>query len=245
MKTLIRLDVALVEQGTVASRTQAQELISNGLVKVAGSICKKPGTKIELETEIEILGELHPYVSRGGVKLEGALARFAIDVHGFVALDIGAGTGGFTDCLLQRGAKKVYCVDVGSAQLHEKLRHDSRVVFEENCHIKEFSPTKISDTIDIIVVDLSFISLTKIVRYIKEFAVVGTQLIALFKPQFEVGKEFVGKKGIVKKDAPMKEKLEQVSQQFTENGFAVKGSVPAQISGGDGNQEYLIYAVYE
>ena len=168
---MIRLDLYLVREGLAESRTQAQELITSGRIQVERKVCLKPSFKVSTKNEVISSGALHLYVSRGGLKLEGALEEFSVDVHGCVALDVGAGTGGFTDCLLQNGAKQIYCVDVGSGQLHERLRNDPRVTFRENCHIKDFSPAEISDKIDIIVIDLSFISLMKIIKYIKGFAV--------------------------------------------------------------------------
>lgn len=240
-----RLDQLLQHLGLVTSRNQAQQLIREKLVEVDGIVRTKPGQKFLVDAVVKILGEVHPYVSRGGLKLAGAIDAFNLEIHGMTALDIGAGTGGFTDCLLQNGAKRVYAVDVGTDQLADSLRKDERVVFQEGVHIKEFSAREIDDTIDIIVVDVSFISLIKIVGFLPSFAKRGTHLVALFKPQFEVGKEFIGKRGIVRADAPIQEAQVRVVSELEKFGFKINSQTLSPIKGGEGNQEILIHAVYE
>ena len=217
------------------SRARARELIDAGKVRVAGATSRKPAALVAASDEIVLEEPDHPYVSRGALKLAGAVADFQLTLKGKTALDVGASTGGFTDFLLSAGAARVYCVDVGKGQLHEKLRTDPRVEYWESADIRGFSPGILAANIDIMTVDVSFISLTKVVPALAKFPRAEAELIALVKPQFEVGKAKLGKGGLVKDEAAVQRCCE-------ENGFAVEGIVPSRLKGGDGNQEYFIYA---
>jgi 23S rRNA (cytidine1920-2'-O)/16S rRNA (cytidine1409-2'-O)-methyltransferase len=239
----IRLDRLLVERGLVESRERGHALILAGQVLVNGQKQDKAGALVPEDAELRILGEVLPYVSRGGLKLEGALNWFKISVEGKTALDVGASTGGFTDCLLQHGAKKVYAVDVGYGQLAWKLRQDPRVITIERVNIRDIASSLVPESIDIAVIDVSFISLEKVVPSILKFFKPGSELVALIKPQFEVGREQVGKGGIVRDEAARKAAVDRVTDFIRGLGLEVKGIVPSPITGQDGNVEFLIYAV--
>lgn len=239
----IRLDRYLFERGLVQSREQGQALILAGQVLVNGQKKAKAGTLVADDADIRILGEQMPYVSRGGLKLEAALREFGIDVTNTTALDVGASTGGFTDCLLQHGATKVYAVDVGYGQMAWKIRQDPRVVVIERTNIREMAADLISEKIDVAVIDVSFISLEKVIPSVIPFVKAGGGIIALIKPQFEVGKGQVGKGGIVRDEAARNTAVEKVRTAFQSAGFDVQGIIPSPITGQDGNVEYLIYAV--
>jgi 23S rRNA (cytidine1920-2'-O)/16S rRNA (cytidine1409-2'-O)-methyltransferase len=239
----VRLDRLLVERGLVESRERGQALILAGQVLVNGQKVEKAGALVPSDADIRMLGEQMPYVSRGGLKLEAALKYFAIDVHGAVGLDVGASTGGFTDCLLQQGAAKVYAVDVGYGQLAWKLRQDPRVVVIERMNIREMAPDLVPEKVGIAVIDASFISLEKVIPHIVHFLAPGAALVALIKPQFEVGKDKVGKGGIVRDEVARAGAVERVRLFVQEQGFEVKGLIPSPITGQDGNVEYLIHAV--
>lgn len=239
----IRLDRLLAGRGLAESREKAQALIIAGQVLVDGQKVEKAGAQIAENADIRILGEQMRYVSRGGLKLEAALKEFSIDVHGAAALDVGVSTGGFTDCLLQQGAVKVYAVDVGYGQLAWKLRQDPRVLLIERTNIREIDPTLVPELVDIAVFDVSFISLEKVVPPVLKFLRSGAVLIALIKPQFEVGKAQVGKGGIVRDEAARSKAVEAVRKFINELGLDVKGVIPSPITGQDGNVEYLLYAV--
>ena len=238
-----RLDILLVERGLVESRERGQAIILAGQVLVNGQKVEKAGALVPENVDIRILGGPMPYVSRGGLKLEAALREFHISVVGKVALDVGASTGGFTDCLLQRGCRKVYAVDVGYGQLAWKLRQDPRVVSIERTNIREINPALIPEPIDIAVIDASFISLEKVIPPVLPFLARDSEIIALIKPQFEVGKGQVGKGGIVREEAARAAAVERVRTFFQDAGLDVKGIIPSPIAGQDGNVEYLIYAV--
>lgn len=237
-----RLDSLLMERGLFTSRTRCQEAIAAGNVKVNGEVCAKPGAKFAEDIAIELLEADHPYVSRGGLKLAGAVADFRITLQGKVALDVGASTGGFTDFMLQAGVERCFCIDVGRDQLHEKIRNDARVKFWEATDIRAFSPSILSANIDIITVDVSFISLEKVLPALAAFLSPGRELLALVKPQFEVGKGNLDKGGIVK-DASLREQACAAAARFCSlSGFEVKGILPSRLSGADGNQEFFLYA---
>ena len=240
----IRLDRLLVERGLVESRERGQALILAGQVLVNDQKVDKAGTLVPEDAEIRITGERMPYVSRGGLKLEGALKHFNVSAEGKTALDVGASTGGFTDCLLQHGAKKVYAVDVGYGQIAWKLRQDPRVVMIERTNIRDMDPKLVPEPIDIAVIDVSFISLEKVVPSVLRFLVPAGELIALIKPQFEVGKEHVGKGGIVRDEVARNAAVGKIEAFVKGLGLEVKGVVPSPITGQDGNVEFLIYAVW-
>ena len=239
----LRLDRLLVERGWVESRERGQAVIIAGQVLVNGQKVEKSGSLVPGDADIRILGDQMPYVSRGGLKLERALREFKVDVKEKTCLDVGASTGGFTDCLLQHGAKKVFSVDVGYGQMAWKIRQDPRVVVIERTNIREIEPTLIPERSDLAVIDVSFISLEKVIPAILRLLNPGSGIIALIKPQFEVGKGQVGKGGIVRDEAARAAAVEKVKTAFQNNGLEVQGIIPSPITGQDGNVEYLIYAV--
>jgi 23S rRNA (cytidine1920-2'-O)/16S rRNA (cytidine1409-2'-O)-methyltransferase len=239
----MRLDRLLTERNLAESRERGQALIIAGQVLVNGQKVDKAGTLVRADADVRILGEQMPYVSRGGLKLEKALAEFTIDVKDKTALDAGASTGGFTDCLLQHGAKKVYSVDVGYGQMAWKIRQDPRVVVIERVNLREMDPSLVPERIDIIVIDVSFISLEKVIPSLMRFLRPGGEIVALIKPQFEVGKGQVGKGGIVRDEAARDEAVEGVRRFVQEQGLEVRGIIPSPITGQDGNVEYLMHAI--
>lgn len=239
----LRLDRYLVERGLVESREKGQALILAGSVLVNGQKVDKAGALVPADADIRILGDQLPYVSRGGLKLEAALTHFDVSVQGRIALDIGASTGGFTDCLLQRGCRKVYAVDVGYGQMAWKLRQDPRVVLIERTNIRQIEPGIIPERADIAVIDVSFISLEKVIPSVVRLLRPGASVIALIKPQFEVGRDRVGKGGIVRDDAAREEAKERIAAFLAAQGFLVRGVIPSPITGQDGNVEFLLYAV--
>ncbi|MGN0597741.1 MAG: TlyA family RNA methyltransferase [Ruminiclostridium sp.] len=233
-----RIDVAMAERGLVKSRTLAQNLIKEGNVHINGRICTKASEMVEDTDNIEITGEMPKYVSRGGLKLEKAVSLWEIDLDGAVCLDVGASTGGFTDCMLQKGAKKVYAVDVGTSQLDPKLRADSRVISLENTDIRK---ARIPEKADFISIDVSFISLKLILPYIKALWSEKGRCVALIKPQFEAGKKYLGKNGVIKDKKLQQSIVEDIKQFCITSGFTVMGTTESAITGGDGNREFLIY----
>ena len=238
-----RLDVALVERGLAETRAAAQRLVMAGLVFSGERRLDKAGQAVAGETPLEVRGQPHPYVSRGGLKLERALDFFSIPVAGRIALDVGSSTGGFTDCLLQRGATKVYAVDVGTNQLAWKLRTDPRVVSMEKTNIRDITRAEIPDPVDLIVCDASFIGLRTALPAALALAAPGAHLAALIKPQFEVGKGRVGKGGIVRDPALHDEVRETISTWLAEQpGWTVLGTTDSPIEGAEGNKEFLIGA---
>lgn len=236
-----RLDVLLTEQGFFPSREKAKSTIMAGLVFVDGLLCDKAGTSFHEDVSIEIKGNACPYVSRGGLKLEKALQDFEIDLRGFVCLDIGASTGGFTDCMLQKGAAKVYAVDVGYGQLDWKLRTDERVVTMERVNFRYINPESIPDRFDFASIDVSFISLNLIFPVAKELMKPSGTLVCLVKPQFEAGRDQVGKKGIITDPEVHKSVLASVFQYAKNNDFALKNITYSPVKGAKGNIEYLMY----
>ncbi len=239
-ETALRLDKALVLQKLVPSRTRAVMLIKDGGVSVNGKIIIEPDHNIAETDIILLVTEDIPWVSRGGLKLDHALSHWNIDVVGKTVLDIGASTGGFTDVLLSRGAKKVYALDVGHGQLAEKLKKDPRVVCMEGVHIKDVSVTDFTEPIELIVVDVSFISLAHVLPKIKEILTPGGETVVLVKPQFEVGKDFI-KKGVVKNPALHLHVLTEIALRAKGLGFIVSEPLPSPILGEDGNKEFLLH----
>ena len=239
----MRLDKTLMDRGLTDNRQRARALILEGKVLVGGVPATKAGTMVGPDAAIEMKGGDIPYVGRGGLKLEAALDRFGIDPAGMVAMDVGASTGGFTDCLLQRGASRVYAVDVGYGQFDWKLRNDERVVLFERTNIRKLEADRVPEPVDIAVIDVSFISLRLVAPKVEVFLrKPGGMIVALVKPQFEVGRADVGKGGIVRDDTKRREALENVIASVGETGLSVLGSMDSPIKGQKGNIEYLIYA---
>ncbi len=241
----MRLDHYLVEQGLYESRARAQAAVRAGLVRVNGAVAAKPAQAVAADSVVEVEGDAHAFVSRGGTKLDAALRSFEIDPAGKTCLDLGASTGGFTDALLRRGAAKVYAVDVGTGQLHAKLRADSRVICLEQTHAKDLSRALIPDPVDVIVCDVSFISLKKALPPALALASPGARLIALVKPQFEVGRSRIGKGGIVKPGYANTYGVAMDVDEWlaSQPGWKTTGWTESPIRGGDGNREFLLGAV--
>ena len=238
-----RLDALLVERGLAETRSKAQALIMAGLVWSGDRRLDKPGVSLAPETLIEVKGREHPWVSRGGLKLVHALDHFSIDPAGAVALDVGASTGGFTDVLLARGAARVYAVDVGYGQLAAKLRVDPRVVLLERVNARSLTRAQVPEPIDLIVCDASFIGLEVVLPAPLALAGETARLVALIKPQFEVGKGKVGKGGVVRDPALRREVCDRiVAWLCAQPGWRVEGLIESPILGADGNQEFLVYA---
>jgi 23S rRNA (cytidine1920-2'-O)/16S rRNA (cytidine1409-2'-O)-methyltransferase len=240
---MVRLDQTLVARGLVPSRARAQDLIRRGFVRVAGLVCDKPAFDVKGAQSIEVAPDAPDFVSRGAEKLAAALDHFAFDPAGAVALDVGASTGGFTEVLLERGARRVYAVDVGSAQLHPKLKGDPRVVALENCDARDLSRQLVAEPVDEIVVDVSFISATKVLGPVLALASGNAWLVVLVKPQFEVGREQVGGGGIVRDEAARQRAVNDVVAWLSaQSGWKIAGEMASPILGGSGNVEYLIGA---
>lgn len=237
-----RLDLLLVERNLATSRNQAQALIMEGVVYVNGQKVDKAGTLLKIDSEILVKNSSLKYVSRGGLKLEGALKHFEVDVKDHIALDIGASTGGFTDCLLQNGASKVYALDVGHGQLDWGLRNDDRVVVMEKVNARHLKEGDIPEMVDIVVMDASFISLTMLILPSIMFLKPGGTLIALIKPQFEVGKGEVGKGGIVRDENKHEEVVQKITNHLEGINFNIKGVIASPILGTQGNKEFMIVA---
>ena len=239
MSNKTRLDVLLTEQGLQESRQKAQATIMSGLVFVNGQRVDKPGTAIPNDAKIEIRGNTLKYVSRGGLKLEKAMAEFPIELNGCICGDIGASTGGFTDCMLQNGASKVYSVDVGYGQLAWKLREDPRVVCMERTNARYLTHEQIPDELDFASIDVSFISLKLVLPVIKNLLKPTGQVLCLIKPQFEAGKEKVGKKGVVREKSTHKEVLDNFVALADELQFKILGLTFSPVKGPEGNIEFL------
>ena len=236
-----RLDVLLVERGLQETRQKAQATIMSGLVYVDGRKVDKAGTAVPDDARLEVRGSALRYVSRGGLKLEKAISAFRLSLNGALCADIGASTGGFTDCMLQNGAAKVYAVDVGYGQLDWKLRNDARVVCMERTNARYLDREQIPDELDFASVDVSFISLRLILPAVHKLLKAGGHVACLIKPQFEAGREKVGKKGVVRDPAVHLEVLEQFLQNAKESGFTVLDITYSPIRGPEGNIEYLGY----
>ncbi len=237
-----RLDAYLVEEGLISGRDLAKSIIMEGKVYVNNQKADKPGLQIGEKDTVELRGAQPRYVSRGGLKLEKAMQSFPIDLNGKTAMDIGASTGGFTDCMLQNGAAKVFAVDVGYGQLAWKLRTDERVVNMERTNIRGVTPDDIGTELDFASIDVAFISLELVLPVAKTLLREGGTLVALIKPQFEAGREKVGKKGVVRDAAVHREVIEKIVNFTQNNGFEVLGLDFSPIRGPEGNIEYLMYA---
>ncbi len=240
MKIKKRLDVLLVENGYADNRTKAQAIIMSGNVYVNGQKADKPGISYEETVELEVRGAVCPYVSRGGLKLEKALRDFGVKPEGYVCSDSGASTGGFTDCLLQQGASKVFAIDVGYGQLDWKIRSDPRVVVMERTNIRYVTPEDLGEQLDLSVIDVSFISLKIVLPAIKALLKPGKgQVLCLIKPQFEAGREKVGKKGVVRDSATHKEVLDNFVELANSLEFKILGLTFSPVKGPEGNIEFL------
>lgn len=236
-----RLDVLLVDKGLFESREKARGSIMAGVVFVAGNKEDKPGVKVNVDSEIVIKENVHPYVSRGGLKLEKAIKVFNIDLNGKTAMDIGASTGGFTDCMLKNGAAKVFSVDVGYGQLAWELRNDDRVVCMERTNIRYVQPQQLGTLVDFASVDVSFISLKKVIPVAAKLMTDEGELMCLIKPQFEAGRDKVGKHGVVRDPKVHEDVIKDVVNFVIGIGLKVKGLDFSPIKGPEGNIEYLIY----
>lgn len=234
-----RLDLVLVEKGLVQSRQQARALIMSGNVLIGSQPVDKPGTPVSGNEDILIKGQVHPYVSRGGLKLEKALSLLPRPPKGLVCLDVGASTGGFTDCLLQHGAERVFAVDVGYGQMAWSLRRDSRVVVMERTNIRHLPEAALSCRVDLITIDVSFISLKIVVPAVLKFLKGEGQILALAKPQFEVGKGHVGKGGVVRDPVQHQEVIQNLADFFKEIGLLCRATLPSPILGPKGNREFF------
>lgn len=234
-----RLDAALTQQHPDITRTQAHAYIVRGYVKVEGTVVTKPGTTVKDTAVIQLTLPDERYVSRAGYKLVAALDHFHIDVTGKVALDAGISTGGFTDCLLQRGIQRVYGIDVGKGLVHEKVQHNPRLVLYEQTNLRYLKP--LPEQVDIVTLDLSFISVLKVLDTIQRVLKPNGELIILIKPQFEAGREQVGRGGIVSDPAVHTQVIENIRTQFEQYGFIFKGCIPSPVLGASGNQEFLAY----
>lgn len=236
-----RIDVLLFERGLAPSREKARTLIMAGSVYVNNQKFDKPGDTVSDDAEIEVRGSTLKYVSRGGLKLEKAMQLFPIDLNGKICMDIGASTGGFTDCMLQNGAQRVYSVDVGYGQLAWQLRQDPRVVNLERTNARYLTREQVPEEIDFFSVDVSFISLRIILPAVRPLLRDGGQAVCLIKPQFEAGREKVGKKGVVRDRAVHEEVVETICRFALENGYSVLGLTFSPVKGPEGNIEYLVY----
>lgn len=238
-----RADQLLVEQGLAESREKAQALIMAGQVSTPDRPIRKAGEKLPADTPLQVKGSLSPYASRGGLKLEHALDHFSLSPAGKIALDVGASTGGFTSCLLLRGAKKVYAVDVGHNQLAWKLRQDERVVVMEGQNARYLTPDLFPDPIEFITCDVSFISLKLVLPAMVQVAAPGAPMVLLIKPQFEVGPKEVGKGGVVRDEALHERVCQEISRAAEELGCTILGITPSPILGPAGNREFLLGAL--
>lgn len=236
-----RLDILVTERGLVESREKAKTLIMAGQVYVDGQKADKPGDTFSEDVAVEVRGKGLPYVSRGGLKLEKAMREFGLQLQGRTCMDIGASTGGFTDCMLQNGAQRVYSVDVGYGQLAWSLRTDPRVVNLERTNARYLTQEQVPEEIGFFSVDVSFISLTLILPAVRPLLAEHGQAVCLIKPQFEAGREKVGKKGVVRDKAVHEEVIEKIRSFALENGFSVLGLTFSPVKGPEGNIEYLIY----
>ncbi len=237
-----RLDVLLVQLGLAPTRARAQALVLAGQVVVGEARVDKPGTRVAVDAPLRLKGEVLPFVSRGGLKLQHALEHFGLSVRGSVAADIGASTGGFTDCLLQAGAVRVHAVDVGYGQLHEKLRGDARVVVHERTNARHLAADALGEAVDVLVVDVSFISLSLVLPAVLRLLRPGGHLVALVKPQFEVGKGQVGKGGVVRDEALRSAAVARIQEMAKALGLTLLGVTDSPLLGPAGNREALLAA---
>ena len=236
-----RLDQLIFDQGLAPSRERAKTMVMEGRVYFQNQKYDKPGTLVPCDAKLEIRGNDMPYVSRGGLKLEKAMEVFPISLEKKITMDIGASTGGFTDCMLQKGASKVYSIDVGYGQLAWKLRTDPRVINLERTNVRYLTKEQVPDPIDFFSVDVSFISLRLVLPVARNFLKEKGEAVCLIKPQFEAGREKVGKKGVVREKSTHKEVIDTIVSFVLENGFSVKGITFSPVKGPEGNIEYLIY----
>ena len=237
-----RLDILVTKRNLAESREKAKAMIMAGEIFVNGQREDKPGTTFDEEkSEITFRGKALPYVSRGGLKLEKAIAEFGVRLDGHICMDVGASTGGFTDCMLQNGAIKVYAVDVGYGQLAWKLRQDPRVVCMEKTNIRYLLPEQVEEPIDFASIDVSFISLTKVLTPVKELLAEDGKVVCLIKPQFEAGREKVGKKGVVREKSTHQEVIGKVISHAEQIGFYIRALDFSPVKGPEGNIEYLLY----
>lgn len=241
MKPRIRIDRLLIERGLAESRQKAQAFVMAGQVLADEQKITKPGQQVAPEAEVRILGPAPQYVSRAGVKLEAALEKFQLDIRDKICLDIGSSTGGFTDCLLQHGAAKVYAVDVGTAQLHWKIRKDKRVIVRERINARYLNSAVVPEPVQFVCCDVSFISVTLIFSAIRPLLAAEAELVVLAKPQFEVGRGQVGKGGIVDDPALHQQVTEKVRKALQHMGFRYVGEMESPIRGAEGNKEFLLH----
>jgi 23S rRNA (cytidine1920-2'-O)/16S rRNA (cytidine1409-2'-O)-methyltransferase len=241
--TRLRLDRLLVERGLARTRERAQALVMSGVVRIDGRPAVKAGALVPSGAAVSVAAPDHPYVGRGGIKLAGALARFAVDPSGRVALDVGASTGGFTDCLLQRGAARVYALDVGRGLLDWSLRNDPRVVVLEGRNARRLAPGDLPEPVDLAVVDVSFISLRLILPVLPPLLRAAGTTLALVKPQFEVGRGQVGPGGIVRQPERQSRVLRDIAAAASAAGLAVMAACPSPIRGAEGNREFFLHLV--
>jgi 23S rRNA (cytidine1920-2'-O)/16S rRNA (cytidine1409-2'-O)-methyltransferase len=237
-----RLDDLLVERGLAADRKEAQAVLLSGVVLVDGQKQEKAGSQVDSQSEIWLTRKPAPYVSRGGLKLEGALEALGLDVSGFVCLDLGASAGGFTDCLLQAGAKRVYAFDVGTGQLDWRLQKDPRVIIRDRFNVRNISAEAVGEAVDLIVGDLSFISVRQILEPLKAFA--GASFLLLIKPQFEAKREEVEKGGLISDQNKRLEILSRIKSCVVQEGYRILGEVTSPVRGQKGNQEHFLYLEY-
>ncbi len=236
----VRVDQYLVDNGLVSSRSRARALIMEGKVLVNDVPVTKAGTMIPVDASVRLRGSDHPYVSRGGLKLEGALKHFSFDFSGLVVMDVGASTGGFTDCLLMNGAAEVHAIDVGYGQLHWKLRNDSRVHVHERTNIRHVRPGDLEPPPQAAVIDVSFISLRTVLPVVFRLLPPESPVIALIKPQFEVGPHRIGKGGVVREERYRQDAVDGIRDFLQEHGATIEGVITSPIKGPKGNVEYLI-----
>lgn len=241
MSSRQRIDILLVEKGLETSRERAKALVMAGIVYADNEKIEKPGQEVPIEANVEVRGQTLRYVSRGGLKLEKAISKFGLNLENSTCMDIGASTGGFTDCMLQNGAKKVYSIDVGYGQLAWKLRTDSRVVCLERTNVRHLTEEQVPEPIDFFSVDVSFISLTLVLPVAYHFLKENGEAVCLIKPQFEAGKGKVGKKGVVREPEIHIEVIKKIIDFVTENRFSVLGLDFSPVKGPEGNIEYLLY----
>ncbi|MCT4565265.1 MAG: TlyA family RNA methyltransferase [Maledivibacter sp.] len=241
MEKKVRIDMLLVDRNHFDSREKAKKALMAGIVYVNNLLIDKPGMKVDHDADIQIKGKALPYVSRGGLKLEKAINRYGMDFTNKICMDVGASTGGFTDCMLQNGASKVYSVDVGYGQLDWKLRQDERVVSMERTNIRYVKPEEIEDEIDFASIDVSFISLRIVLPVVKKLLKPKGEIIFLIKPQFEAGRDKVGKKGVVRDKGVHREVIERILNFAIELGLTINGLTFSPIKGPKGNREFLAY----
>jgi 23S rRNA (cytidine1920-2'-O)/16S rRNA (cytidine1409-2'-O)-methyltransferase len=237
-----RIDLLLVQKGFFDSREKAKKALMSGMVFVDNNLIDKPGTKVETNANIRIKGGI-PYVSRGGFKLEKAIENFKLDLSGKITMDVGASTGGFTDCMLQNGAKKVYAIDVGYGQLDWKLRQDDRVICMERTNIRYVKAEDIGEQIDLATIDVAFISLKIVLPVVKKLVKEGGEIVFLIKPQFEAGREKIGKKGVVRSKNTHREIIVEILNFAHEIGLTIKKLTFSPITGPKGNIEFLAYGI--